>query len=89
MRRVGNETIDGVRTTHYRGTVTLAQMRASLKDEDAAPRERHEKNLRQYEELGVDRLTMDMWIDQDSHTKRFRTRGNGDSGRDRPRGSSW
>ncbi|MEU1805689.1 DUF1396 domain-containing protein [Streptomyces sp. NPDC019937] len=80
VRRVGTETIDGDRTTHYRGTVTLAQMRASLKDEDAATRKRREKSLRQYEELGVDRLAMDLWIDQDSHTKRFRTRGKGDSG---------
>ncbi|WP_063737093.1 hypothetical protein [Streptomyces sp. RTd22] len=80
VRRVGDETIDGARTTHYRGTVTLAQMRASLEDEDAATRKRREKSLRQYEELGVDRLAMDMWIDKDSHTKRFRTRGKGDSG---------
>ncbi|MFI0819761.1 DUF1396 domain-containing protein [Streptomyces sp. NPDC021098] len=80
VRRIGDETIDGVRTTHYRGTVTLAQMRASLKDEDAETRKRREKSLRQYEDLGVDRLAMDMWIDQDSHTKRFRTRGKNDDG---------
>lgn len=80
VRRVGDETVDGVRTTHYRGTATLAQMRASLKGEDAATRKRREKNLRQYEELGIDRLAMDMWVDKDSHTKRFRSSGKGDSG---------
>ncbi|GDY51126.1 hypothetical protein SVIO_017490 [Streptomyces violaceusniger] len=80
MKRVGEETIDGVRTTHYRGTITLGQMRASLKDEDATTRERREKNLKAYEEMGVDRLSMDMWIDPDGHTKRFRIRGEGEKG---------
>ncbi|MEU0928929.1 DUF1396 domain-containing protein [Streptomyces malaysiensis] len=80
VKRVGEETIDGVRTTHYRGTITLDQMRASLKDEDAAGRERREKSLKAYEEMGVDRLSMDMWIDGDGHTKRFRMRGDGDKG---------
>lgn len=80
MKRVGEETIDGVRTTHYRGTITVPQMRESLKDEDAATRERREKNLKEYEKMGVDRLSMDMWIDRDGHTKRFRMRGEGDKG---------
>ncbi|MGW5444370.1 DUF1396 domain-containing protein [Streptomyces asiaticus] len=80
VKRVGEETIDGVRTTHYRGTIGLGQMRASLKDEDAATRERREKNLKAYEGMGIDRLSMDMWIDQDGHTKRFRVRGEGDKG---------
>ncbi|MCG0286760.1 DUF1396 domain-containing protein [Streptomyces sp. PSAA01] len=80
VKRVGEETIDGVRTTHYRGTITLAQMRESLKDEDAATRKRREKSLGEYEKMGVDRLSMDMWIGQDGHTKRFRMRGEGDKG---------
>ncbi|MBD3009447.1 DUF1396 domain-containing protein [Streptomyces sp. 5-10] len=80
VKRVGEETIDGVRTTHYRGTITLGQMRASLKDENATTRERREKNLKAYEEMGVDRLSMDMWIDPDGHTKRFRIRGEGEKG---------
>ncbi|MEU8828659.1 DUF1396 domain-containing protein [Streptomyces sp. NPDC048636] len=80
VRRVGKETIDGVATTHYRGTVTLDQMRASLKGQDTATRERREKSLKRFEEMGVDRLSMDMWIDGDHHTKRFRMRGKGDKG---------
>ncbi|WP_184503552.1 DUF1396 domain-containing protein [Streptomyces botrytidirepellens] len=81
LRRVGGETIDGVRTTHYRGTVTLEQMRASLEDEKSTTRERRDKALTTYEEAGIDRLNMDMWIDPDSHTKRFRMRGDADKGR--------
>ncbi|QKV93484.1 DUF1396 domain-containing protein [Streptomyces sp. NA02950] len=80
VRRVGKETIDGVSTTHYRGTVTLDQMRASLKGEDAETRERRTKNLKQFEDMGVDRLSMDMWVDGNHHTKRFRMRGKGDKG---------
>ncbi|WP_432038190.1 DUF1396 domain-containing protein [Streptomyces cucumeris] len=80
VKRVGKETIDGVSTTHYRGTVTLDQMRASLKGEDAKTRERREKSLKQFEEVGVERLSMDMWIDGEHHTKRFRMRGKGDKG---------
>ncbi|WAP60695.1 DUF1396 domain-containing protein [Streptomyces sp. S465] len=80
VKRVGEETIDGVRTTHYRGTITLSQMRKSLKGEDAATRERREKSLKAYEEMGIDRMSMDMWVDPDGHTKRFRMRGKGDKG---------
>ncbi|OPF74605.1 DUF1396 domain-containing protein [Streptomyces antioxidans] len=80
VKRIGEETIDGVRTTHYRGTITLRQMRAGLKDQDAATRERREKNLKTYEKVGIDRVSMDLWVDPDGHTKRFRVRGEGDKG---------
>ncbi|MER6994702.1 DUF1396 domain-containing protein [Streptomyces sp. NPDC000410] len=75
VKKVGTETVDGVETTHYTGTVTLAAMRAGLKDEDAATKQRREKQLKQYEKQGLKQLTMDMWIDGDNHTKQFRTRG--------------
>ncbi|MCP3819843.1 DUF1396 domain-containing protein [Streptomyces sp. A3M-1-3] len=80
LRKVGEETVDGVRTTHYAGTVTIAAMRASLKGQDAATEERREKGLKQYESMGVDALTMDMWVDENDHTKQFRTRGAADKG---------
>ncbi|MCP9212156.1 DUF1396 domain-containing protein [Streptomyces cucumeris] len=80
VKRVGKETIDGVSTTHYRGTVTVDQMRASLKGEDAETRERREKNFEQLDEMGIERVSMDMWIDGEHHTKRFRMRGKGDKG---------
>ncbi|MET7616576.1 DUF1396 domain-containing protein [Streptomyces sp. NPDC005408] len=80
LRKVGEETVDGVRTTHYTGTVPLAAMRASLKGEDAATRQRREKGLGKYEEMGVKAVTMDMWIDGNDHTKQFRTRAAADKG---------
>ncbi|MGP4083798.1 DUF1396 domain-containing protein, partial [Streptomyces sp. KR55] len=81
VEKVGTETVDGVETTHYKGTITLEDMRDSLKDEDKKTRELREKSLEQYEDMGVDELTMDMWVDGDDHTKQFRMQGDADKGR--------
>jgi hypothetical protein len=80
LRKVGEETVDGVKTTHYSGTLTLDAMRESLEGEDAATRKRREKSLDDYEKLGVDKLTMDMWIDGNERTKQVRTRSTTDKG---------
>ncbi|WP_037680491.1 lipoprotein [Streptomyces griseus] len=81
IEKVGTETIDGVKTTHYKGTATLDDLRASFKGKDKATRERREKSIKQYEKMGVDSLVMDMWVDGDDHTKRFRMRGDADKGK--------
>lgn len=81
MKKVGTEKIDGVETTHYKGTVTLDEFRKSLKSESKATREQREKSLEQYEKMGVDALTMDMWIDGDDRTKQFRMKGDADKGK--------
>ncbi|MFE4828957.1 DUF6612 family protein [Streptomyces sp. NPDC056672] len=76
LKKVGEETVDGVATTHYTGTLTLADLRESLKDEkDAKAKERREKGLKDYEDMGVDKLTMDMWIDKGDLTKQVRIQG--------------
>ncbi|RPF35573.1 DUF1396 domain-containing protein [Streptomyces sp. TLI_185] len=80
VKKVGTETVDGVKTTHYEGKVTVADLKASLKDKNKTVREQREKALGQYEKLGVDSFTMDAWIDGDDHTKRFRMRGEADKG---------
>ncbi|MFC9127116.1 DUF1396 domain-containing protein [Streptomyces sp. NPDC057099] len=80
VKKVGSEKVDGVETTHYSGTVTLTDLRASLKDAKADTRKQREKSIKQYEKLGVDKLTMDMWIDGDDHTKQFRMKGDADKG---------
>ncbi|POX55389.1 DUF1396 domain-containing protein [Streptomyces sp. Ru71] len=80
VKKVGTEKIDGVSTTHYAGTVTPADIKASLAGQDEAGRKEREESLKSYEELGVDRLTMDMWIDGEQHTKQFRMRGDADKG---------
>ncbi|MFB7498462.1 DUF1396 domain-containing protein [Streptomyces sp. NPDC056161] len=80
IKEIGTETVDGVKTTHYQGTVTLDDLRAKIKAEDKNLRERHEQSLEQYETMGVDEMTMDMWIDGESHTKQFRMRGEAKKG---------
>ncbi|MEU6348861.1 DUF1396 domain-containing protein [Streptomyces sp. NPDC047072] len=80
VKKVGTETVEGVKTTHYRGTVTLADLKASLKKESKDVREAREKSLQQYEKLGIDKLTMDMWIDGQDHAKQLRMKGQADKG---------
>jgi len=80
VKKVGTETVDGVKTTHYKGTVTVADLKTSLKGEDKAVREQRQKSLQQYEKMGIDSMTMDMWVDGDDHTKQFRMRGEADKG---------
>ncbi|MFI9377196.1 DUF1396 domain-containing protein [Streptomyces parvulus] len=80
VEKVGTETVDGVETTHYKGTVTLADLEKGLDGEDKATREKRQKSLEQYEKMGLDKLTMDMWVDGDEHTKQFRMRGDAAKG---------
>ncbi|MFF7606403.1 DUF1396 domain-containing protein [Streptomyces parvulus] len=80
VEKVGTETVDGVKTTHYKGTVTIADLEKTLADEDKATRDKRQKSLEQYEKMGLDKLTMDMWIDGDEHTKQFRMRGDAAKG---------
>lgn len=77
VEKVGTETVDGVRTTHYKGTVTPKQLRKALQGKDDATLERR---LTQFMKLGVDKLTMDIWIDGDDHTKKFRMQGHAAKG---------
>jgi hypothetical protein len=80
VKEVGTEKVDGVETTHYTGTVTLDTLRDSFKDEDKATREQREKSVQQYEKMGIDKLTMDMWVDGEDKTKQFRMKGEADKG---------
>ncbi|MFF3751238.1 DUF1396 domain-containing protein [Streptomyces sp. NPDC002018] len=79
LKKVGEETVGGVRTTRYTGTLTLEQMGAAL-GKGAGAEEKREKTLKTYRDMGIDRLTMDMWIDGEDRTKQFRTRGESKKG---------
>ncbi|RST01297.1 LppX_LprAFG lipoprotein [Streptomyces sp. WAC07149] len=81
LKTVGEENVDGVKTTHVSGTVTTDQMRAGI-SASAAPeaRERREKSVKQLEDEGIKTLNVDMWIDESGHTKQVRTRGEGTKG---------
>lgn len=75
VKKVGTEKIDGVETTRYSGTITLDDLRDSLKKKDAKAAEAGEKSLKKYEKMGAESLTMDIWVDGEDHTKQFRMRG--------------
>ncbi|MFJ8000048.1 DUF6612 family protein [Streptomyces sp. NPDC096310] len=74
LKEVGEETVDGAKTTHYTGSIPLSAMRAELEGLDAETKKKREKSLKAYEDLGIDKLTMDMWIDGSDLAKQFRTR---------------
>lgn len=81
VKKVGTETVEGVKTTHYAGDVTLAELKATFKDADKSVREQREKSTAQLEKLGLDKFTMDMWVDGEDHAKQFRMQGDADKGK--------
>ncbi|MFI7411069.1 hypothetical protein ACIBU0_20650 [Streptomyces sp. NPDC049627] len=81
VKRIGGEKIDGTDATHYAGTAAIDELRASLEaTDDKAARQGRERSLDQYEKLGVDELTLDVWVDGDDRVKRLRTQGFGRKG---------
>ncbi|MET7689948.1 LppX_LprAFG lipoprotein [Streptomyces sp. NPDC005483] len=81
VKKVGTETVEGVKTTHYAGDVTMAELKASFKDADKSVREQREKSTEQLEKLGLDKFTMDMWVDGENHAKQFRMQGDATKGK--------
>ncbi|WP_307783191.1 MULTISPECIES: hypothetical protein [unclassified Streptomyces] len=77
VRRIGAETVDGTKATHYRGTVTERGLRAAQSAaKGKAARQRRTDSLDQFVVLQVDgTMTMDLWVDGDDHPKQYRVRG--------------
>ncbi|WP_371670583.1 hypothetical protein OG985_24970 [Streptomyces sp. NBC_00289] len=64
LRLIGTETVDGVETRHYKGTVNSEGLKLGRLD--------------RFIQLEVsDPLTMDLWTDGDGRTKQFRMRAEG------------
>lgn len=80
LKKVGEETIDGQKTTHLAGTVTLDELKALSATSTPEAKDRQEKNAKALEEQGIKSLTMDIWIDEADQAKQVRTRGQGTSG---------
>ncbi|MFB6559320.1 MULTISPECIES: LppX_LprAFG lipoprotein [unclassified Streptomyces] len=80
LKKVGEETIDGQKTTHLAGTLTLDELKAHSASSTPAAKERQEKNLKTLEAQGIKSLTMDIWIDEADQAKQVRTQGQGTSG---------
>ena len=77
IKRVGDEEIDGARTTHFRGTLRTSDY---LKALPAAKRKRIEKALRELDKLpGAKKgdwntaTPTDIWVDEDSRVRRMST----------------
>ncbi|MGI8328510.1 LppX_LprAFG lipoprotein [Actinomadura scrupuli] len=65
VTKVGTETIDGVRTTHYTGTVNVQE---GLGKFDAKTRDQFQQL---YQKLGTDKIGFDVWVDGDSLTRKM------------------
>jgi hypothetical protein len=66
VRRVGEEQVRGVSTTHYRATVDLNKAAASLPPDARAANDELVKSL------GTSTLPSDVWIDDDGRVRRMR-----------------
>ncbi|MFE2422120.1 hypothetical protein [Streptomyces hokutonensis] len=77
VRRIGAETVDGTKATHYRGTVTEPGLRdAQSAAKGKAAWQRRTDSLDQFVAMQVDgTMTMDLWVDGDDHPRQFRVRG--------------
>jgi hypothetical protein len=74
VKKVGAETVDGVRTTHYAGTVDVAELLRQQTPKSAMDTARRMKAIEQYGQLGVRKLRLDIWIGPDDRTVKFRER---------------
>ncbi|MDH6541463.1 LppX_LprAFG lipoprotein [Streptomyces sp. SPB4] len=80
LKKVGEETIDGQKTTHLAGTVSLDELKTRSAASAPEAKERQEKSLAALEQQGIKSLTMDIWIDEADQAKQVRTQGQGTSG---------
>ncbi|MFJ9549452.1 LppX_LprAFG lipoprotein [Streptomyces erythrochromogenes] len=80
LKKVGDETIDGQKTTHLSGTVSVDELKSRSAASTPEAMERQDKNVAALEAQGIKTLTMDLWIDENDQAKQVRTRGTGTSG---------
>ncbi|MEU3404862.1 LppX_LprAFG lipoprotein [Streptomyces sp. NPDC006670] len=80
LKTLGEENIDGVKTRHVAGTVTVEQMKASLATLGPDAKARQEKSVQKLEGEGIKSMNIDMWIDESDHTKQVRTRAEATKG---------
>ncbi|GAA2447185.1 hypothetical protein GCM10010191_75490 [Actinomadura vinacea] len=76
VRRVGTESIDGVQTTHYTGTVTAQD---ALNRLDPQARE----NVRKWFPQGAtgEKINFDLWVDKDQLPRKLSSKGSGGQNR--------
>ncbi|MFC4913685.1 DUF6612 family protein [Actinomadura gamaensis] len=57
VHEVGKETVNGVQTTHYQGTVSVQEMLAKL------PEAQRQSRQESFQKLGVQSMAFDLWVD--------------------------
>ncbi|MGW6056522.1 hypothetical protein [Streptomyces sp. NPDC055189] len=62
VKRVGEETVRGTKTTHYSGTVDAADFTGKNSDLDA---EQMAELRKQFKQVGLSKQTIDIWVDGD------------------------
>ncbi|MER5259075.1 MULTISPECIES: hypothetical protein [unclassified Streptomyces] len=62
VKRVGEETVRGTKTTHYSGTVDAADFTGKNADLDA---EQMAELRKQFKQVGLSKQTIDIWVDGD------------------------
>ncbi|MFI6521971.1 hypothetical protein ACIBF1_40905 [Spirillospora sp. NPDC050679] len=77
VRRVGEESLDGVRTTHYTGTVTVREALAKLD-----PQVRQKVEQRFGAGAADEKINFDLWTDGDNLPRRLVSKGGGANGHD-------
>lgn len=81
IKKVGEETVNGTRSTHYAGSVTVDEMDGEAgKGGGDATKESRRKVVEQLRQQGVQKLDVDMWIDKDGRPVQLRERGQADKG---------
>ncbi|MFE1175412.1 hypothetical protein [Streptomyces sp. NPDC058773] len=74
VRKVGEETVDGVRTTRYAGVVDVAELPEERGVAGPPAAGRRAKVIEQYQQLGVGKLHLDLWVGPGDRTVQFRER---------------
>ncbi|WP_217198008.1 hypothetical protein [Streptomyces buecherae] len=81
VRRVGTEPFHGAETTRYRGTLTLAALRAELAHvKDPTQRAHRARRVAEYEARGVRQFTAELWIDADGFARQYVLKGASSAG---------
>lgn len=63
IRKVGEEKIDGVATTHYAGTVDVKLLQANNAESLGLEAKDYRQLTDMFDKLGVDKAEIDLWID--------------------------
>ncbi|WP_424212286.1 LppX_LprAFG lipoprotein [Streptomyces sp. BI20] len=80
LRIVGEETVDGVKTTRLSGKLSESDVLKAKEGESAADKANRDKLAAQIKQFGLSDLTMDVWIGEDGMTRQVKMVGRSEEG---------